>query len=163
MAHDIVQDAVIAQNIAQRAAFWQLRELMSEVQGMEGGSIKNDISVPVSKIPEFLEQVSAAVILAMPGARMVPFGHMGDGNIHCNISQPVAMDKQVFLAHWDELTDIVNESVMHFGGSISAEHGIGQLKVGLLRRYKDPVALDVMRAIKAALDPNGLMNPGKVL
>ena len=163
LAHGIVQDAVIAQNIAQRAAFWQLRELMSEVQGMEGGSIKNDISVPVSKIPEFLEQVSAAVILAMPGARMVPFGHMGDGNIHCNISQPVAMDKQVFLAHWDELTDIVNESVMHFGGSISAEHGIGQLKVGLLRRYKDPVALDVMRAIKAALDPNGLMNPGKVL
>ena len=163
MAHDIVQDAVISQNIAQRAGFWQLRELMSGVQGMEGGSIKNDVSVPVSKIPEFLEQVSAAVILAMPGARMVPFGHMGDGNIHCNISQPVAMDKQVFLAHWDELTDIVNDSVMHFGGSISAEHGIGQLKVGLLRRYKDPVALDVMRAIKAALDPNGLMNPGKLL
>ena len=163
MAHGIVQDAVISQNIAQRAGFWQLRELMSGVQGMEGGSIKNDVSVPVSKIPEFLEQVSAAVILAMPGARMVPFGHMGDGNIHCNISQPVAMDKQVFLAHWDELTDIVNDSVMYFGGSISAEHGIGQLKVGLLRRYKDPVALDVMRAIKAALDPNGLMNPGKVL
>ena len=160
---DIVQDAVIAQNNAQRAAFWQLREMMSEVQGKEGGSIKNDVSVPVSKIPEFLEKVSAAVFLAMPGARMVPFGHMGDGNIHCNISQPVAMDKQVFLSRWNELTDIVNEIVVSFGGSISAEHGIGQLKVGLLRRYKDPVALEVMRTIKAALDPKGLMNPGKVL
>ena len=159
----IVQDAVIAQNNAQRAAFWQLREMMSEVQGKEGGSIKNDVSVPVSKIPEFLEKVSAAVFLAMPGARMVPFGHMGDGNIHCNISQPVAMEKQIFLSRWNELTDIVNEIVVSFGGSISAEHGIGQLKVGLLRRYKDPVALEVMRAIKAALDPKGLMNPGKVL
>ncbi len=163
LAAEIVQDAVIAQTIAQTATLWQLRELMSGVQGKEGASIKNDISVPVSKIPEFLKQVSAAVILAMPGARMVPFGHMGDGNIHCNISQPVAMDKQVFLSHWEELTDIVNEIVMDFGGSISAEHGIGQLKVDLLRRYKDPVALGVMRAIKAALDPKGLMNPGKVL
>ena len=160
---DIVQDAVIAQNNAQRAAFWQLREMMSEVQSKEGGSIKNDVSVPVSKIPEFLEKVSAAVFLAMSGARMVPFGHMGDGNIHCNISQPVAMEKQIFLSRWNELTDIVNEIVVSFGGSISAEHGIGQLKVGLLRRYKDPVALEVMRTIKAALDPKGLMNPGKVL
>ncbi len=162
LSASLVEDAVMAQNIAQRLSFWQLRELMSDVQGREGGSIKNDISVPVAVIPEFLDCVSSAVLRAVPGARMVPFGHLGDGNIHCNISQPLSMAKEDFLACWDEVTDIVNEIVISFGGSISAEHGIGQLKTKLLRKYKDPVALDIMRTIKAGLDPKGIMNPGKV-
>lgn len=159
----LIEDAALAQSQSQAADFWKLRELMSEVQGREGGSIKNDVSVPVATVAVFLDAVSAAVVKAMPGARMVPFGHVGDGNIHCNISQPVDMDKAAFLARWDELTDIVNDIVMGLGGSFSAEHGIGQLKVGLLRQYKDPVALEVMRSIKASLDPKGIMNPGKVL
>ena len=159
----VIDDAVLAASLDQRADFWRLRELMSDVQKLEGGSIKHDVSVPVARVPEFIATASAAIVAAMPGARPVPFGHLGDGNIHFNISQAVGADKQAFLARWDEANAIVHGIVADMKGSISAEHGIGVLKRDLLRQVKDPVSLDVMRAIKAALDPKGIMNPGKVL
>jgi len=163
LANGLIEDAVLAQTQAQAADFWRLREMMSQVQGREGGSIKNDVSVPVARVADFIQEVSGRILQVMPGARMVQFGHVGDGNIHCNISQPVDMDKAAFLARWDELAGIVNEIVLDMHGSISAEHGIGQLKRGLLREVKDPVALDLMRSVKAAFDPLGILNPGKVL
>ncbi len=163
LEEDIIQDAALAASSAQRDAFWALRENLSEMQKFEGGSIKHDISVPIASVPEFLEAVTRAVTDRIPGARMVPFGHLGDGNIHCNVSQPVGADKQAFLARWVEINALVHGIVTDFGGSISAEHGIGQLKRDLLPGVKDPVALSVMRSIKQVLDPTGIMNPGKVL
>lgn len=163
MAQGCVEDAAIAASQAQRDAFWALREDLSEVQRLEGGSIKHDISVPIALIPEFLDEVSAAVAQRVPGARMVPFGHLGDGNIHCNVSQPTGADKAAFLARWEEVNALVHGMVARYGGSISAEHGIGQLKRELLREVKDKVALDVMRGVKALLDPKGILNPGKVI
>ena len=136
---------------------------LSEVQGPEGGSIKHDVSVPVGAAPEFLARATEAVEAFMPGARVVSFGHLGDGNIHFNVSQPVGADKQAFLAQWEAMNEVVHGVVARFHGSISAEHGVGQLKRALLRKTKDPVALDVMRALKATLDPRGILNPGKVL
>jgi FAD/FMN-containing dehydrogenase len=159
----IIEDATVAASLDQRATFWRLRELLSDLQKMEGGSIKHDVSIPVAKAPEFLDVVSAAVTARVPGARMCPFGHLGDGNIHCNVSQPVGADKQAFLARWHEVNEVVHGVVTQFGGSISAEHGIGTLKRDLLPGVKDPVFLDVMRAIKATLDPKNILNPGKVL
>ncbi len=159
----LILDATLSTSLDQRADFWRLRELLSEVQKFEGGSIKHDVSVPVVRVPEFLEQVSAAVTAHIPGARMVPFGHLGDGNIHCNISQPIGADKAEFLSRWYEVNDIVHGIVAKHHGSISAEHGIGTLKRDLLPGVKDEVAMDVMRAIKHALDPDNLLNPNKVL
>jgi FAD/FMN-containing dehydrogenase len=159
----LVDNAVLAASLDQRHDFWRLRELMSDVQKLEGGSIKHDVSVPVARVPEFIAQASAAVVEAIEGARPVPFGHLGDGNIHFNISQPVGADKQAFLARWDEANEIVHGIVAKMGGSISAEHGIGVLKRDLMTRVKDPVSLDVMRAIKQTLDPKTILNPGKVL
>lgn len=159
----LVEDAALAASLDQRNDFWRLRELMSDVQKLEGGSIKHDVSVPVARVPEFIDVASQAIVKAMPGARPVPFGHLGDGNIHFNISQPVGADKQAFLARWDEANTIVHGIVAEMGGSISAEHGIGVLKRDLLTRVKDPVSLDVMRAIKKTLDPKNILNPGKVL
>lgn len=156
-------DAAIAQSLDQAAALWRLRESMSEAQKREGGSIKHDISVPVDRIPEFIAEAGRRIAAHFPQARPVPFGHMGDGNIHYNVSQPVGGDKAAFLARWDEMNEIVHGLVHEFGGSISAEHGIGRMKRDLLARVKDPVALDVMRALKAALDPRGVLNPGKLL
>ena len=156
-------DATLAASIAQRDAFWRLRELISEMQKHEGGSIKHDVSVPVDRTPAFIDEASRLVAALVPGARPVPFGHLGDGNIHFNVSQPVGADKQAFLARWDEVNDVVYGVVRKHQGSISAEHGIGRLKRELLRQTKDPVSLDVMRAIKAALDPKGILNPGKLL
>jgi FAD/FMN-containing dehydrogenase len=147
----------------QREAFWKLRDGLSESQKPEGGSIKHDVSVPISSIPRFLDEASRAVIAAVPGARPVPFGHIGDGNIHFNISQPVGGDKAAFLAQWEQVNHIVHDIVHAHGGSISAEHGIGQAKIDEITLYKSPVALEMMRAIKRALDPNGIMNPGKVV
>jgi FAD/FMN-containing dehydrogenase len=158
-----IEDAAIAATLEQRNAFWRLRELMSEVQHHEGGSIKHDVSVPVSDIPAFLERAEAGVAAFMPGARVVAFGHLGDGNIHFNVSQPVGADRQAFLAQWAAMNEVVHAIVARFHGSVSAEHGIGQLKRELLNKTKDPVALEVMRAIKATLDPRGILNPGKVL
>jgi D-lactate dehydrogenase (cytochrome) len=136
---------------------------MSDVQKLEGGSIKHDVSVPVARVPDFIAAAGAAIAQAMPGARPVPFGHLGDGNIHYNISQPVGADSRAFLARWDEANAIVHALVKQMGGSISAELGIGVLKRVLLPGVKDAVSLDVMRAIKTALDPRGILNPGKVL
>ena len=159
----ILEDAAIAASLDQRDNFWKLRELLPEVQRLEGGSIKHDVSVPIAEIPDFLDEVSRAVSLAIPGARLVPFGHVGDGNIHCNISQPIGADKGAFLARWDEINAIVYRIVLAHNGSISAEHGIGQMKRDLLPQVKDKVAMDLMRALKQTLDPKGILNPGKVL
>lgn len=159
----IIDDATLAQSQQQGMDFWALRHGMSEVQKREGGSIKHDISVPVSQIPAFLDQAVPACQAAIPGCRPVPFGHMGDGNLHFNISQPVGADKADFLAHWDNINDIVHAIVVEMDGSISAEHGIGTLKRDLLPGVKDPVELALMHQIKQMLDPKGIMNPQKVL
>jgi D-lactate dehydrogenase (cytochrome) len=163
MEDGVVDDAAIAANLSQRAAFWKLRDEMSAAQKPEGGSIKHDISVPVAAVPDFIEQADAAVIKLIPGARPVPFGHLGDGNIHYNVSQPVGGDTADFMARWHEVNAVVFEIVLRMGGSISAEHGIGVLKRDELPEVKDKVAIELMRAIKAMLDPLGIMNPGKVL
>lgn len=159
----IVEDAAIAASQSQREAFWKLRELLSEVQRLEGGSIKHDVSVPVADVPAFIEEAERAVTAAIPGARLVPFGHLGDGNVHCNVSQPIGTDKAAFLARWDEINAIIHAIVMTHRGSISAEHGIGQLKRHLLPNVKDKVALEIMRALKHTLDPKGILNPSKML
>lgn len=164
----IVDDAAIADNIAQRQAFWKLREEISPAQKPEGGSIKHDISVPVAAVPAFIAEANAAVAKVLPGARPVPFGHLGDGNIHYNVSQPAATlsdsgGREAFLARWHDVSDVVFEVVLRMGGSISAEHGIGQLKAADLPGVKDPVAMDLMRGFKTMLDPLGILNPGKVL
>jgi len=158
-----IDDAVIATSLAQQNELWRLRELMSEVQKHEGGSIKHDIAVPVARVPEFIARANQLVELMIPGARPVPFGHFGDGNIHYNVSQPPSMDRTVFLANWETLNAAVHEIVLDLGGSISAEHGIGRLKRDLLRHAKQPLELEMMRKIKAAFDPNGILNPGKLL
>jgi len=159
----IVDDAAIAANLSQRSGFWKLRDEMSAAQKPEGGSIKHDISVPVVAVPDFIEQANAAVVKLIPGARPVPFGHLGDGNIHYNVSQPVGGDTADFLARWHEVNAVVFAIVLRMGGSISAEHGIGVLKRDELPEIKDKVAIELMRSIKAMLDPLGIMNPGKVL
>jgi FAD/FMN-containing dehydrogenase len=158
-----IDDAVIATSLAQQNELWRLRELMSEVQKHEGGSIKHDIAVPVARVPEFIARANQLVELMIPGARPVPFGHFGDGNIHYNVSQPPSMDRTVFLANWETLNAAVHEIVLDLGGSISAEHGIGRLKRDLLRHAKQPLELEMMRKIKAVFDPNGILNPGKLL
>src|SRR2546423_4381672 len=163
LENEIVDDAVIAANLAQRSAFWKLRDEMSAAQKPEGGSIKHDISVPVVAVPDFIEQANAAVVKLIPGARAGPFGHVGDGNIHYNVSQPVGGDATDFLARWHEVNAVVFDIVLRMGGSISAEHGIGVLKRDELPEVKDKVAIELMRSIKAMLDPSGIMNPGKVL
>lgn len=159
----IIADAAMAVSEAQNQAFWQLRESIPEAQTREGGSIKHDISVPVSRVAEFIDAASSACEQALPGLRVCAFGHFGDGNIHFNLSQPVGMEKSAFLQHWAGFNRIVHDMVADMGGSISAEHGIGLLKREELRRYKDPVALDLMQALKQALDPLNLLNPGKVV
>ena len=163
LERDIIADAVLARSGAQAADLWRIRESLSEVQKHEGGSIKHDVSVPVSRIPEFIEQASAAVARLLPGARMVPFGHIGDGNIHFNVSQPIGADKRAFLDRWEDIAAAVHGVVMSLGGSISAEHGIGQLKRHLMPTIKSPVELEMMRGVKRLLDPNGILNPGKLL
>ena len=159
----IVDDAVIADNLAQRMAFWKLREDISWAQKPEGGSIKHDISVPVAAVPAFIAEANEAVVKTVPGARPVPFGHLGDGNIHYNVSQPIGADTADYLARWHEVNAVVFEIVLRMGGSISAELGIGVLKRDELPDVKDPTAIALMRAIKAQFDPLGIMNPGKVL
>jgi len=163
MEEGIVDDAVIAANHSQRAAFWKLRDEMSAAQKPEGGSIKHDISVPVAAVPAFIEEANAAVVELIPGSRPVPFGHLGDGNIHYNVSQPVGGIQADFMARWHEVNEVVFAIVTRMGGSISAEHGIGVLKRDELPDVKDKVAIELMRGIKAMLDPQGIMNPGKVL
>ena len=160
---DLIQNAVIAASEEQRKAIWHMRESMSDAQKPEGGSIKHDVSVPVSKIPAFMAEAEAAVLAAMPGARICAFGHLGDGNIHYNISQPIGADKETFLARWHEINVIVHGIVLSYNGSISAEHGIGQLKRDELAHIRSGIEMDLMHRIKKAFDPAGIMNPGKVL
>lgn len=159
----LAHDAVLAASSAQAEALWRMRTGMSEVQKHEGGSIKHDISVPVAAIPAFLHDAGAVIARLVPGARPVPFGHLGDGNLHYNVSQPTDMDKAAFLARWEEVNAAIHDLVLRFSGSISAEHGIGRLKRDLLPGVKDPVEMDLMRGIKHLLDPNAILNPGKVL
>lgn len=163
MAADLVQDGVIAASGAQARDLWRIREGMVEAQKFEGGSIKHDVSVPVSRVADFITRASTAVEDKLPGIRPLAFGHVGDGNIHFNLSQPTRADTNVFLARWAEFNHMVHDLVLGFGGSISAEHGIGRLKRDELPRYKSPLELELMRKVKHALDPNDIMNPGKIL
>lgn len=159
----LVADATIGASDAQNAALWRLRESLSEVQGREGGSIKHDVSVPVSRVAAFVEEATAACEASMPGVRVCAFGHFGDGNIHFNLSQPIGMDKGAYLSEWGRFNRIVHDIVQAMNGSIAAEHGIGTIKRDELLLYKDPVALDLMRTLKGALDPGNVLNPGKVV
>lgn len=159
----LVSDAAIASSIAQQDAFWHLRESMSDAQKPEGGSIKHDVSVPVSRIPAFLKEADAAVHALMPDARICAFGHLGDGNIHYNISQPIGADKAAFIARWREVNAVVHAVVHKHTGSISAEHGVGQLKRDELAASRPAIETELMRRIKQAFDPAGIMNPGKVI
>jgi FAD/FMN-containing dehydrogenase len=159
----LVLDAALAQNETQARAFWALRENHSEAQKREGPSIKHDISVSVSKIPAFMQEGLAAMKRVLPDCRPVPFGHVGDGNLHFNCQAPAGWDKRRFMAFAEPISTAVYDLVVRYGGSISAEHGIGQLKVDELAHYRSRVELDTMRTIKRALDPLNLMNPGKVI
>jgi D-lactate dehydrogenase (cytochrome) len=159
----LVVDAALAESLEQAKAFWRIREMFGEVQKYAGGSIKHDVSVPVAAVPAFIAEANAAVTALIPGAQPLPFGHLGDGNIHYNVNQPIGADKEAYLKRWDEVNAVVFAVVKKYGGSISAEHGVGVMKRDLLPSVKDPVALDLMRSLKNLLDPNGILNPGKVL
>jgi len=156
-------DAVVASNEAQVAALWKLREGISEAQNHEGPSLKHDISVPVSRIPAFIAQADARLQQAFPGVRIVAYGHVGDGNLHYNISKPLGSEDAPFKAQAEAIMQLIYDVTAAFAGSISAEHGLGQAKREAARRYKDPLELELMRTLKNALDPAGLMNPGKLL
>jgi FAD/FMN-containing dehydrogenase len=159
-----VSDAVVAQSLAQSKELWHVRESISMAQAAEGLNIKHDIALPVSAIPAFVTTTDALLAKQLPGVRMVNFGHLGDGNLHYNVQCPLHADAAAFLqAHEAQVNHWVYEAVKSFGGSISAEHGIGRLKADTLPHYKDPVALAMMRSIKGALDPKNLMNPGRML
>jgi D-lactate dehydrogenase (cytochrome) len=161
-AQTFTGDATIARNQAQARELWRIRDSISEAQKREGASIKHDISVPVAAIPAFIEKATAAVIAKFPGARPVTFGHLGDGNLHFNFNAPPGQDKP-FLEQWDEIQLTVHDIVKEFGGSISAEHGIGTMKRDLLPRYKSHEELEAMRALKHAFDPRNILNPGKLV
>ena len=162
--HGCAQDAVVAENLSQTRQLWHLRESIPLAQAKEGLNIKHDISIPVSAIPDFVRVTNALLEAALPGVRGVTFGHLGDGNLHYNVQAPEGIDAAAFLrAHEAQVNTLVFDSVMAFGGSISAEHGVGSLKVATLEKYKSPVALNMMRAIKQALDPHKLLNPGRVI
>jgi FAD/FMN-containing dehydrogenase len=159
----IVSDAWIAQSETQRNEIWRIREAIVDTQKLEGGSIKHDVSVPVSRIPDLIVRGTRAVLDFMPGARPLPFGHIGDGNQHFNVSQPLGMDKQAFLDRWDDISRRVYDVVLELGGSVSAEHGIGRLKRDMMSNIKSAVELDLMRGLKTLFDPKGILNPRKVL
>ena len=158
-----ILDAAVAQSESQARAFWSLREFISEAQAHEGPNIKHDVSIPISRISEFIATTDATLERAHRGARMVTFGHLGDGNVHYNVSAPEGVVSDAFVMHTAAINRIVHDSVARFGGSISAEHGLGQLKREEIRRYKSSLELELMRRIKSTLDPHGIMNPGKVL
>ncbi len=159
----VIADAVLAASEAQSRSLWRLREGLVEAQRHEGGSIKHDVAVPVSRLPAFVHAATAAVEKALPGARVLAFGHVGDGNVHFNLSQPPGMDTGAFLEHWELANRIVHDIVHQMGGSFSAEHGVGRLKRLEMARYKSPVELELMAEIKRLLDPMAILNPGKVL
>jgi D-lactate dehydrogenase (cytochrome) len=158
-----IEDAVVATSVAQSRGLWQLREHIPLAQAKAGKNIKHDISLPVSSIPDFIGRTAPLLQQAFPGCQLVCFGHLGDGNLHFNVAPPDGIPNEAFLANQDAVNRVVHDSVAGFGGSISAEHGIGALKRDELARYKSPLELNLMRAIKSALDPQGIMNPGKIL
>jgi FAD/FMN-containing dehydrogenase len=159
-----VTDAVVAENLTQAKGLWHIRESITLAQATEGLNIKHDISIPVSRIPDFVAETDALLAREVPGVRMVDFGHLGDGNLHYNVQAPEGADGPAFLRQYeDRVNTLVFDQVKRFGGSISAEHGVGEQKVNKLPLYKDPTALAMMRAVKQALDPQNLLNPGRVL
>jgi FAD/FMN-containing dehydrogenase len=159
----LVSDVVVASSLAQSQALWALRENISAAQALEGKNIKHDIALPISQLAEFISVTDALLQQAFPGCRMVSFGHMGDGNVHYNVSAPLGQSDDAFLLQQAEVNRCVYDSVHQFGGSISAEHGLGAMKRDTILRYKSETEMQLMRAIKQALDPHQLMNPGKVL
>lgn len=159
----LITDATIAESETAARRLWHLREAVVEGQRLEGASIKHDIAVPIAAVARFLDEATREMVAAMPGVRPVPFGHLGDGNIHFNLMQPVDMAGETFLERGKALTRLVHDRVASLAGSISAEHGLGQLRRGEIARYKSPIELELMRRIKTALDPRGIMNPGKVI
>ncbi|MGB8276123.1 MAG: FAD-binding oxidoreductase [Alphaproteobacteria bacterium] len=163
LADGLIVDATVAASEAQRAALWRLREAIPPAQKREGASIKHDVAVPVARVAEFIEKASRAVAAEMEGLRVVAFGHVGDGNIHFNLTQPKGADPEAFLARWFHFNRIVHDIVAGMGGSVSAEHGIGRLKREEFARYASAAEIELMRRIKAALDPAGILNPGKLL
>ena len=163
LEQELALDAVLAENLGQQADFWSIRETAPTAQKKFGWSIKHDISVPVHRVPEFFQRAEPIVMAALPGARICGFGHMGDGNLHYNITQPIGASQEVFLPKRQEINEQVHALVMEMQGSISAEHGIGRTKADAMLTIKSPVELSVMKSVKQALDPKGLMNPGKVL
>ena len=159
-----ITDAVVAENLTQAKGLWHIRETITLAQVQEGLNIKHDISIPVSLIPAFVDETDALLAREVPGVRLVDFGHLGDGNLHYNVQAPQGADEKAFLHDFeDKVNTLVFDQVLKFKGSISAEHGVGELKVGKLPLYKDPTALAMMRAVKKALDPQNIMNPGRVL
>ena len=159
----ILEDAVVAKSGSQRQDLWRIRETIPESQKSEGGSIKHDVAVPVSRVAEFVDRATALMVKALPGCRVLAFGHVGDGNIHFNISQPIGMDAKEFMKKWFKINRMTHDLAMEMEGSFSAEHGIGILKREDLRRYRSPLEVELMERLKAVLDPGNLMNPGKVL
>jgi FAD/FMN-containing dehydrogenase len=159
----LVLDAALARNERERAALWKLRETIPEAQRIDGASLKHDISVTITALPDFVERASRWVEDNVPDGRLVIYGHVGDGNLHFNLNQAPGSDRNIFLAREPAIKRAIHDLVSEFGGSFSAEHGIGRLKVGELEHYASPVEIDLMRAVKKALDPNGVLNPGKVL
>ena len=159
-----MSDAVVAENIAQARGLWHIRESIPLAQAEEGLNIKHDISIPVSRIPTFVAETDALLQREIPGVRLVDFGHLGDGNLHYNVQAPEGGDNKAFLRDWEErVNTLVFDQVARHQGSISAEHGVGELKAHKLPTYKDATALAMMQAIKRALDPQNILNPGKVL
>jgi D-lactate dehydrogenase (cytochrome) len=159
----LVLDAALAQNERERAGFWRLREHIPEAQRLDGASLKHDVSLPITALPAFVARAGEWVQAHVPEGRLVAYGHVGDGNLHFNLNQSPGVRPGALLARADEVMRAVHDLVREFGGSFSAEHGIGRLKVGELERYTSPVELELMRALKRTLDPNGILNPGKVL
>jgi FAD/FMN-containing dehydrogenase len=160
---NLVLDAVVAQNDRERAALWKVRETIPEAQRLDGASLKHDISLPITSLPQFVEKAAHWVGANAPDARLVAYGHVGDGNLHFNLNQAPGASSEALLAREPQIRRAIHDMVRDFGGSFSAEHGIGRLKVGELERYTSPVELDLMRAIKHALDPRSILNPGVLL
>ncbi|MGH6989357.1 MAG: FAD-binding oxidoreductase, partial [Stellaceae bacterium] len=163
MAAGLIADGTIAASAAQGRAFWRIREGLVEAQKFEGGGIKHDVSVPVSKVAQFITRATATVEHHLRGIRVVAFGHVGDGNVHFNLCEPQGADSTAFLARWDEFARLVHDIVAEFDGSISAEHGIGRMKRDELAHYRAAIELSLMRRVRKAIDPDQIMNPGKML
>jgi len=163
LENNMVEDVIVAQNHTQANTFWTIREAIPEAQKVNGGSIKHDVAVPISKVAAFMDEATRRVEAEMPGIRVIAFGHLGDGNIHFNLSQPVDMEREKFMDQWDHFSDMVHALVMSMNGSFSAEHGVGTLKIKDVVRYNDPVGIELMRTLKRALDPDNILNPGKVI